>query len=96
MFEDKQLKDLLKKNIEVSEESLSILKKMHRAAVTARVFWVLKWLIIIGASIGAYYYLEPYLQNFIKTLNSINTGLGEIKQTTDNNFLEKIKNLLPR
>ncbi|MBU1159700.1 hypothetical protein KKD04_00770, partial [Patescibacteria group bacterium] len=99
MSEFDGLKDLLKRNLEASEESLKILKKMHRAAIMGRFFWVVKWLFIIGVSLGAYYYLEPYLQSLMSSLNTISSGINEIKGAGENlaptnlpiDFLEKLK-----
>lgn len=97
-------KDLLKKNLEVSEESLKILQKMHRAQIIGRTFKILKWLVIIAITLGVYYYIEPYLKVLINNLNQIISMLSEIKKTSDslspNNvspgLIEKLQNLLPR
>lgn len=78
---DEELKQLLKKNIEVSEESLGILKKMRRAALMGRFFSFLKWVIIIGISVGAYYYIEPYLQTMIKAFSVVSSGMDEVQKT---------------
>ena len=66
---DHDIKELLKKNLEVSERSLDILQKMRRASLWGRFFHLLKWLIIIGATVWSYLALQPYLQKFI--------GLGQ-------------------
>lgn len=68
---DEELKQLLRKNIEVSEESLRILKKINRAAVMGRVFKFFKWLIIIGISVGSYYYIEPYIGQLTDLLKQL-------------------------
>lgn len=46
---------------------------MQRAVWYGRVFGFIKWVIIIGITIGAYYYIQPYLN----TLLSIYGNLGE-------------------
>ncbi len=66
---DHDIKELLKKNLEVSERSLDILQKMRRASLWGRFFHLLKWAIIIGATVWSYLALQPYLQKFI--------GLGQ-------------------
>ncbi len=66
---NEELKQLLKQNLEVSEESLKILKKLNKSRRMGSLFFVFKWLIIIGLAIGAFYYLEPYI-NQIKTMYS--------------------------
>ena len=63
------IKDLLKKNLEVSERTLQLVEKMHRAALWARFFSLVKWAIIIGASVWGYLALQPYLEKLL--------GLGQ-------------------
>ncbi len=101
---EEYVKDLLKKNLEISEESLKILKKMHRAQMIGRTFKMLKWLVIIAIALGVYYYIEPYLKVMINNFNQIISMLGDIKKTSDSlspnnaspDLMEKLKNLLPR
>lgn len=93
MFEERGIKELLQKNLEASEESLKILRKMRRAAIAGRFFWVLKWAVIIGLSVGAYYYIEPYLRAIMNSFNTVN-NLNQPNISPD--LLEKLKNLLPR
>lgn len=93
MFEEKGIKELLQKNLENSEESLKILQKMRRAAIMGRFFLVLKWALIIGLSVGAYYYIEPYLQALMNSYNAVN----DLNQSNiPPELLEKLKNLLPK
>lgn len=66
---EQEIKELLKRNLEVAEKSLDILQKMRRASLWGRFFHLLKWAIIIGAMVWSYLALQPYLQKFI--------GLGQ-------------------
>lgn len=59
---DEGIKQLLRENLEVSQESLKILKKINRDRILGNIFNIVKWTIIIGVSIGAYYYFQPYLE----------------------------------
>ena len=81
MPESEELKALLRKNIEVSEESLKILKKMNRARVVGGVFKFVKWLVVIGISLGLYYYIEPYMIGLVDTLQSVTESLSAIRKT---------------
>lgn len=75
---DEGIKKLLEKNLAVSEESLKLLKKMHRSAVAARVFKVLYWLMILGIIVGSYIYLKPYiakLQTMIQNVQNLQKNL---------------------
>ena len=101
---DEYAKELLRQNLETSQESLSILKKMHRARVVSGVFKAIKWIVIIGLSLGSYYYIEPYLNAMLDALNSISSGMGEVRKVGEAvspsnltpGLMEKLKNLLPK
>lgn len=93
---DEYAKEMLRKNLEVSQESLKILKKMNRARVVGGVLKVFKWVIVIGISFGAYYYIEPYLKGLMNVYNNINAGAGHSSATgAFSVFMEKLKNLFP-
>ena len=44
------------------EENSKLLRKMHRAALFGRIFHIMYWVIIIGLSVGAYYFVQPYVE----------------------------------
>jgi hypothetical protein len=60
---DEELKQLLKQNLEVSQENLKILHKINRGRKISSFLIFIKWVIIIGVALGAFYYLEPYTNN---------------------------------
>ncbi len=43
------------------EENNKLLRKMHRAAIWGRIWHIFYWVVIIGLSVGAYYFIEPYV-----------------------------------
>lgn len=92
---DEELKRLLRENLEISRENFKILKKMNRARVFGNVFWVVKWVLIIGFSYGAYVYIEPYFKNLLGTFSNLTSEVNEIKKITDTpiDFLKKIPGL---
>lgn len=82
LAEDRDIKELLKQNLEVGEESLDILKKMRRAQITGRVFRTIYWLIIIAGVLGAYYYVQPIIRNFLDAWQKVSTDVSNLKDTT--------------
>lgn len=44
------------------EENNKLLRKMHRAALWGRIFHFFYWAAIIGLSVGAYYFIQPYVE----------------------------------
>lgn len=100
---EEDLKVLLRENLEVSKESLKILKKINRGRVFGSIFTGLKWMIIIGISFGAYYYIEPFFSKYLDTLKSFGSGVENIDKVSNNvnsamspDLLSKLKDLMSR
>jgi hypothetical protein len=71
MFESEERKILLENN--------RILHKLLSAQRWATFWSILRWLIIIGLSLGAYYYLQPYLDKLLATYSQIANQIPELK-----------------
>jgi len=72
---DEELKSLLEKNLEVSQKSLEILKKIRRETMWSRAFSVIKWVIIIGFIIFGFMQIQPYLAYWSGVIVNIATNL---------------------
>ncbi len=98
-----ELEELLKENIEISRESLKILKGIRRANRLASAFKIFYWLIIIGSAVGAYYFLEPYIKQGLAIVNQFQEAIsagGTQKTSSDvknvsQNPSDILKNLSP-
>ena len=100
---DEELKVLLRENIEVSKESLKILKKMNRARIFGGVFKFFKWGFIIGVSVWGYLQLQPFVQQYLDLMRKMSSGVENIGKIGNNinsavspNLLEKLQDLMPR
>lgn len=101
---DDELKNLMQKNLELSQESLRILKKINRDRIYGKIFYMLKWAIIIGGTLGTYYYIEPIIKDLLNTLGSVNAGINKAQnigtelKTNDQNLppdlMKKLQNIL--
>ena len=58
-------KAILKKTLELSQENNKMLHSMKRQMLFGRVFRIIYWVIILGAAVGLYYYLIPYIDSAI-------------------------------
>ncbi len=56
-------KSLLERTYKMTEENNIILKSIRRSARVGTVMRILYWIVILGLSYGAYYFIQPYLQN---------------------------------
>ncbi len=65
-------KKLLSETFELAKENNEILKKMRRASQWVTAFRVFYWAIVILLSVGAYYAIQPY----INQLSEIYSGFG--------------------
>lgn len=68
---ENEIKLLLEKNLEVSHESLRILKKLHHGFVLQRIFFFIKWLLIIALLWIGYVQARPYLDTLFEVYNNI-------------------------
>ena len=100
---EEDLKVLLRENIEVSKESLKILKKINRGRIFGNVFTALKWTLIIGISLGAYYYIEPFFSKYLETIKDLTSGVENVGQISNNvnsatspDLLKKLQGLMPK
>ena len=61
------------------EENSKLLRKMHRAALFGRIFHIMYWVIIIGLSVGAYYFVQPYVDKAKESFEGIQANVNNIK-----------------
>ena len=89
---DPDSKKLLEETFTLEQENNKMLRSMRRSMIWGRVMSVIYWLIIIGISVGAFYFLQPYFNKVLSLYDSIsgtqqntNTSSGSFE-----NFLKKI------
>ncbi len=78
-----QDKQRLERVLELSEENNRILKKMLRSMRWGRLVRVIYWSVILAASVGAFYYVQPYWDGLVdiyggaqETVEKINSSFG--------------------
>ena len=55
---------LLKKTLALAEESNTMVRKLYRAMRWERLFRFFYCVVIIAISLGAYYFVQPYIDQF--------------------------------
>lgn len=74
--------DLRQKIIELHEltkENNQILRSLRRAQRWANIMRFIYWILIIGISIGAYYYIQPYLEQVLKLYSENQALVDKVK-----------------
>ncbi len=68
-------RDLLQRNLQLTEENNRLLTKMRNAQRRSAIFRVLWWVIVFGASAAFYYYyLWPYMQQILHLYQQMQEG----------------------
>ncbi|MEK7090714.1 MAG: hypothetical protein AAB930_03965 [Patescibacteria group bacterium] len=74
---DEEIKKLLKRNIEISQETLSYVRSINRQFIWQRFFRIIKWGLIIGLLVFGFIQLQPYVDSFAGILDNLkNTFSG--------------------
>ncbi len=94
---EEEIKNLLKEDVEISRESLKILKSIRRANRLSMAFKIVYWLIILGIVAGVYYFVEPYIRGAVGAVQQVQQMIpGNNKVNgTQNTSSDLLKNLPP-
>ena len=83
-------RSLLRQTYELAQENNTILRGIRRANRFSMAFKIFYWLVIIGVTLGAFYFVQPYLEKSIDLLNqaqksvqSINGNIDQVKGAID-------------
>lgn len=71
---------MLKKTLELAQENNKMLRSIRRGMFWGRIIRVVYWVVIIGAAIGIYYYIAPYLDSAISAYGNVK---GDLKSFGD-------------
>ena len=78
---DQEERSLLEENLRMSRENNRLLIKVRSVQRWAQITRVVYWFLIIGISIGAFYFIEPFL-----------SSLGNVYGIDTSNFDSFLKN----
>ncbi|OGI65184.1 hypothetical protein A3A95_03985 [Candidatus Nomurabacteria bacterium RIFCSPLOWO2_01_FULL_39_18] len=77
---DPESKKLLEETLALAKENNSILHSMRRSMRFQRMMTILYWVLIIGSALGAYYFIQPYIEQLIGVYSGAGDVLNNIKQ----------------
>lgn len=75
---DMETQELLKRTLTLAEENNKLLKKMEVQAKWSMYYYILKWVLFIAFTAGAYYYVRPYFDELLKIYQQLNEGVNII------------------
>lgn len=76
-------KFLLERTAKMVEENNTILRRMRRANRFGIAFRIFYWVVIIGASVGALYFLQPYIDSTRDMIESAKSTISGVNTTVN-------------
>lgn len=80
---DPELKELLRQNLEISKETNEMLRDLHSKARWGRIFRILYWVIIIGTTLGVFYYLKGPLEQILGVYKGLLSATEKVQNVPD-------------
>ena len=80
---DPELKNLLEENLKLSKENHELLLKVHSIQRWAQITRVMYWFIILGLSLGSFYFIKPFVGNLTSVYTG-GSGISNISNLTKN------------
>ena len=91
-----EIKEKMDELTEMVKENGRMTKILYRKAKISTAVSIVRWVVIIGVAIGAFVFLQPYLEKLVQTYESISkmsqTFSGNGTSTMDS-FVNFFKNL---
>jgi len=81
---DPETKKLLEDTYHLVEENNKMLHKVRGVQKRATLFSVFYWIVIIGVSVGAFYFLQPYVDGFRDFVTETNSTFDKFKSFLPN------------
>lgn len=64
--------EMLKRILELTEENTRKINSLYRAHIWSTVRTVIYWMLIIGIGIGAFYFIQPFVDRIVGVVQVVN------------------------
>ncbi|MFA6177400.1 MAG: hypothetical protein WC694_00690 [Candidatus Paceibacterota bacterium] len=81
---DSESKKLLEDTFALAEENNKMLHSVVRSMRISRIMSIMYWLLIIGSALGAYYLIQPYVDQLMGIYGGAKSGLDNFGSILDN------------
>ncbi len=86
-------RSLLERTYKLTEENNEILRKIRRGNRWSMAIKATYWIVIIGLSIGAFYFVQPYIEFMTSTLGIGTQEPGTVPEGSQG-FLKNLQDLM--
>ena len=82
---DPEDKSTLKRVLELEQKNNKMLTSIRKSMLWGNFFRVIYWIVIIGTAIGAYYYIQPYVDGITDAYGTFSEDIDKFKNLFQNN-----------
>lgn len=75
---DPESKKLLEETLALTQENNNMLHSMRRSQRIGNIMSFLYWVLIIGSAVGAYYFIQPYVDQAMNLYNGAKSNLDSV------------------
>ena len=91
---EQDIKSLLEENLALTRENNAMLKRIRSAQRMAMIYRVIYWIVILGMTFGAYYFIQPYINSLLGYYGNIAGGVESINKSNSVSDIRYAKELL--
>ena len=77
---DDEDRKLLREVLEISRENRKKINRLYRSFWWSKVGRLFYWLVIIGITLGSFYYLQPYVDKLREAFSAVESQLDSVQQ----------------
>ena len=75
---DQDIKKLLEDNLILNKENNELLLKLYKAQRLAQITRIIYWVVIVGMAIGAFYFIQPFLDSMLGAYGVDSSSLNSL------------------
>ncbi len=83
---DPESKKMIEEALTLSRENNKMLHSMRRTMIWGRVMSIIYWVFIIGSAVGAYYFIQPYVDQVTNAYGGAKSNIETV-----NSFIKNLQ-----
>lgn len=80
---DQRERAMLEESLRLSRENNELIRKLYSGYRWGRLFRVAYWVIIVGVAIGAFYFIQPFIERLSQAAEQIHEGVNSSKDAIE-------------
>lgn len=73
-------RQMLREALELSRKNNEVLNKLYRATLWGRAIKIVYWLLLIGVTVGSFYFLQPYFETLMDVYGGVTKTQDQVKE----------------